>query len=319
MLDVDVVELVSSALGTRPGLVEKDWHVVRALGVLADIEQDGVVPVFSGGTSLSKGWGLIQRFSEDIDFRVAMQPGTSASQDRKRRSAYRVQVLDALESAGYRLEGKLLVGNNSHFFSAALAYRAQFNATPGLRSHIRIEMTFDAPTLPPVSKPVSSLIARAQRLEPEIPAFACVDPVETAADKLSALAWRVCIRQRGSEKDDPTVIRHLHDLAALEQIAAASADFGMLLVKAANADTGRGGGQAPETPAERFDLMLERLRTDPLWAGEYETYVLGVSYAAPDERIAFADALSAVERLRAQLEKAPKRSAKRTSKMKPPP
>ena len=29
-------------------------------------------PVFSGGTSLSKGWGLIKRFSEDIDFKVAM-------------------------------------------------------------------------------------------------------------------------------------------------------------------------------------------------------------------------------------------------------
>jgi hypothetical protein len=41
------------------------------------------------------------------------------------------------------------------------------------------------------------------------------DPVETAADKLSALAWRVHARDRASPEDDPTIIRHLHDLAAL--------------------------------------------------------------------------------------------------------
>ncbi|SRR5712671_7324498 len=35
---------------------------------------------------------------------------------------------------------------------------------------------------------IRSLIAMAQRQSPEIAAFPCVDPVETAADKLSALA-----------------------------------------------------------------------------------------------------------------------------------
>jgi hypothetical protein len=49
-----------------------------------------------------------------------------------------------------------------------------------------------APALPPVARPIRSLLATAQKQAPEVLSFACVDPVETAADKLSGLAWRVC-------------------------------------------------------------------------------------------------------------------------------
>jgi hypothetical protein len=39
--------------------------VTEALRAIADAAGDKVI--FKGGTSLSKGWNLIQRFSEDID------------------------------------------------------------------------------------------------------------------------------------------------------------------------------------------------------------------------------------------------------------
>jgi hypothetical protein len=38
----------------HPGLVEKDWHVVRALAALAGISLDGSSLVFGGGTSLCR-------------------------------------------------------------------------------------------------------------------------------------------------------------------------------------------------------------------------------------------------------------------------
>jgi Nucleotidyl transferase AbiEii toxin, Type IV TA system len=49
-----------------PEAVEKDWWVVRTLEI---IFTTSIAPhtVFKGGTSLSKAWNLIQRFSEDID------------------------------------------------------------------------------------------------------------------------------------------------------------------------------------------------------------------------------------------------------------
>lgn len=46
--------------------IEKDWWVVRTMDLLFQTEiKDHLV--FKGGTCLSKAWGLIDRFSEDID------------------------------------------------------------------------------------------------------------------------------------------------------------------------------------------------------------------------------------------------------------
>lgn len=104
-------------------------------------------------------------------------------------------------------------------------------------------MTFQTPRLQTVERPLQSLLALGRKERPEIAAFACVDPVETAADKLSALAWRVCTRKRGAEDDDPTVVRHLHDLASLEWMANESPDFRRLVWQAMESDTGRGGGR----------------------------------------------------------------------------
>jgi predicted nucleotidyltransferase component of viral defense system len=212
-----LVEEVAAALGTRPGLVEKDWHVVRAIGVVAQVETAGMKPAFSGGTSLSKGWELIKRFSEDIDFKVGEPATSSAGHARRERTAYRERILQTLSEAGFDPVEEPLVRDVSRFFSASLSYDAEFEAGQGLRPHIRIEMSFEAPALPPVdNRPIRSLIARAKRESPEVASFPCVDPVETAADKLSALAWRDRARDRTRASDDPTMIRHLHDLAALD-------------------------------------------------------------------------------------------------------
>jgi len=49
----------------RPAIIEKDYYVTEALRVIARTSGDKVI--FKGGTSLAKGWNLIERFSEDID------------------------------------------------------------------------------------------------------------------------------------------------------------------------------------------------------------------------------------------------------------
>lgn len=51
--------------GLRASFIEKDYYVTEALRAIADTAGDKVI--FKGGTSLSKGWNLIERFSEDID------------------------------------------------------------------------------------------------------------------------------------------------------------------------------------------------------------------------------------------------------------
>ena len=54
------------SFGLLPFAVEKDWWVVHTLAIIYTMDCAGYL-VFKGGTSLSKGWNLIKRFSEDID------------------------------------------------------------------------------------------------------------------------------------------------------------------------------------------------------------------------------------------------------------
>jgi hypothetical protein len=51
--------------GLRPAIIEKDYYVTEALRIIG--AKIGDKAIFKGGTSLSKGWNLIRRFSEDID------------------------------------------------------------------------------------------------------------------------------------------------------------------------------------------------------------------------------------------------------------
>lgn len=60
---------ISSNTGLPAYAVEKDWWVVQTLAILFEMEV-GEHLVFKGGTSLSKSWNLIDRFSEDIDLAI---------------------------------------------------------------------------------------------------------------------------------------------------------------------------------------------------------------------------------------------------------
>lgn len=297
MVNKRLIEQVAGALAVSEGLIEKDWHVVRALGVLAALPKADAMAVFSGGTSLSKGWGLIKRFSEDIDFKVDTPPAENVSHGRRMRREYREKVLAALQENGLSLVTEPLIGNESRYFSADLAYESLFPSGQGLRPHIRIEMSFQKPVLNPVNRPIQSFIAKAQKRPPEVPEFPCIDPLETAADKLSALAWRVCRRQRGSEGDDPALIRHMYDLAALEPVIRGKPQFAELVNQAVAYDAGKKRVDAAQEYDKMFADMIGCLKSDSLWEKEYEEFVLQVSFAEPQEKIGFAEALAATMRL----------------------
>lgn len=57
----------SDDLGIKPEIIEKDYYVTIFLKELVRISPD---IIFKGGTSLSKCYHLIHRFSEDIDLNI---------------------------------------------------------------------------------------------------------------------------------------------------------------------------------------------------------------------------------------------------------
>ncbi len=62
-----LINIVAEEKGIDPGLIEKDYWMMH---VLYGLKKQGFQFELKGGTSLSKGFQLIHRFSEDIDIHI---------------------------------------------------------------------------------------------------------------------------------------------------------------------------------------------------------------------------------------------------------
>lgn len=97
-----VFEEAANRLGLPAVSVEKDFWVCWTLGVLFGLEGIGESLVFKGGTSLSKAWKLIERFSEDIDIvidRKRLGFGGAESPEKGSSGKQRKRRLEAMKSA----------------------------------------------------------------------------------------------------------------------------------------------------------------------------------------------------------------------------
>jgi len=73
------IQTTSDKLNILPVFVEKDYWITLVLKRLAESKYNESV-VFKGGTSLSKGFKLIDRFSEDIDIAIINPAGRPGNQ-----------------------------------------------------------------------------------------------------------------------------------------------------------------------------------------------------------------------------------------------
>jgi hypothetical protein len=291
---------VAGALAVDEAFAEKDWFVVQAIKRLAEMATEDFTPVFSGGTSLLKAHGLIRRFSEDIDFKLLLSDGflaRSRNQRRQALKAFRDAMLEAWTAIGFDVTS--CISRDEHrFIELEMAYPTIIEPHGSLRPHILAQVSAKPPRLAVQHKAFGSFAGQYARSAPEVSDIACIDPVETAADKLSAFSWRMLLRDRTHKDDDPTIVRHLHDLAALEPLAKVHQDFPALLKLVLEDDSHRGGGGVSDmSPRYRLVTMREKLAADPEYAREYERFVGGMAFAGNADIPAFDEAVAAVGRL----------------------
>lgn len=298
-LNEAVVQDIALELGIDPSFIEKDWYAVQLLALISRLQSSKEIRmVFSGGTSLSKGYGLIKRFSEDLDFILTLPEGVSLSAGQRR--TFRREIVSAIQDdERFSIdEDNVQRGDSHRFFKIPIQYTRNFDGS-SLRPYLQLEMTFMELKRPVDHRNIQSIVSEVAQTEAELE-IDCVSAIETAGDKLSALTWRVLVRDRTDKKDDPTLIRHLHDLAALEGlIAEAKSDFVSAAKESLERDKDRRGGDAianmPIT--DRLENALKALKKDTLYQKEYTQFVESMSYADENELIKFEDAVQALGRI----------------------
>jgi len=86
----DLIRAAADHNGMSAHMVEKDYYVTRALNALtALLPQDAWV--FKGGTSLSKAFHLIHRFSEDVDLLFVASGSNRVREERLKRAVVAVK------------------------------------------------------------------------------------------------------------------------------------------------------------------------------------------------------------------------------------
>lgn len=104
----DVLTEAGRRMGLQAASIEKDFWVCWTLRALFALPVIGEQLTFKGGTSLSKGWKLIDRFSEDIDVVIGREhlgfggdssPEAAASRKERQR---RIDALVARSQASVR-------------------------------------------------------------------------------------------------------------------------------------------------------------------------------------------------------------------------
>ncbi|MGK7929562.1 MAG: nucleotidyl transferase AbiEii/AbiGii toxin family protein [Spirulina sp.] len=122
--------------GLTEQLIEKDYYVTEALRIVANLYPNQVI--FKGGTSLSKGWQLIERFSEDVDLflnRDAFNPRLSRSKVDNKLKEIEDSITENLNLTCDRYQRKREVYRNSYF-----SYPQQFSLNNVIANRIFLEI-----------------------------------------------------------------------------------------------------------------------------------------------------------------------------------
>jgi len=199
---LQLLALVADERGIDPMLVEKDYWIMHCLWGL---QNQGFQFELKGGTSLSKGFGIISRFSEDIDLRIEPPAGlgvkTGKNHDKPAHVASRRTYYDALAARisipGISEVKRDLSFDDERMRSAGirLSYRSHVLLVAGIKDGILLELGFDD-TAPNRPRDISSWAwdaAKARGIEAadnRATGVPCYAPTHTFVEKLQAISTK---------------------------------------------------------------------------------------------------------------------------------
>jgi hypothetical protein len=149
-----LLSILGSEEGILPGLIEKDYWIMH---VLHELKKQGFNFELKGGTSLSKGYKIIDRFSEDIDIHITPPANLGVeenpSKTKDKHIASRKNFYDWL-AAEIKIDGIVSVIRDTAFDDEdyyrsggiRLLYESKTTAVDSVKEGILLEAGFDTVT-----------------------------------------------------------------------------------------------------------------------------------------------------------------------------
>jgi len=210
------IRAASDYLGIRDVFVEKDYWVTYLLRRLSLSEYADRV-VFKGGTSLSKVFGLISRFSEDVDLAILKAEGQTETQAR---NLIR-EVEKSITSGFIELEIPGLTSKQKNYRKTGYNYnRILDRGNTGIQNQLILEINSFANPVPFSRHSINSMVAQyltesdndplIERYHLEPFDLFVLDPMVTLIEKLLSLV-RLSFYDDGIDRIRAKV-RHFYDI-----------------------------------------------------------------------------------------------------------
>jgi len=149
-----LIESTATTFRLEPFKIEKDYYNSLLLNAIFKAE-DGLF-VFKGGTSLSKCFKIIDRFSEDIDLALAFEADEKVTVGKKKKA--KETIVKITEQLGFRLANRENIRSRRDINRYIIEYDSVLMNSNGASDKIIIETITAYRPFPVVVMPVDSLI-----------------------------------------------------------------------------------------------------------------------------------------------------------------
>lgn len=208
----EIIIQARAEYGYEPEITEKDYYVSM---FLKEITESDINFVFKGGTSLSKCYHVINRFSEDIDLTVLKRPSRTQKKNIKQ------TIMDCASRIGLTLTNENMTHSGRDFNRYELEYQSIFDDNK-IQPIIYVEVSVAIEPFPIDTQNVGSYVEKVLRNHDlkniieqyELQDFAInvQDIRRTAIDKVFALCDYF---MQGKNK---RYSRHIYDLYQIDSL-----------------------------------------------------------------------------------------------------
>lgn len=275
-----IAEQVEELTGIPAGHVEKDFWVTEVLRSIASYgEQHNVDVIFKGGTSLSKAFRLIQRFSEDVDILVALTDRSAPEV-----ADHMAAIIDAAAiDTGLHAITRTSAKPSDIKRAATLAFSAT-NPPGGTRDGVLLELGTRGGTQPMQRLQIRSLVAEHAQTHgidigdyADIPfAIHVMRPVRTLIEKLMIVHHAA---QSNDTDEQQRHARHYYDIWCLltdtDTVAALTETPAQVIAREVETFTRDAGEQTSPRPENGFAASTAfGPKATAAISSEYDTFVL---------------------------------------------
>ena len=278
----------SEQFGIAPVIVEKDYYVTLFLQELVKRQPD---IIFKGGTSLSKCYHLIKRFSEDIDLNIEGEQKPTEGQRKKLVAA----VCDVISGHGFALKNPEEIRSRRDFNRFEIDVHSLFSSEY-IKHDLIVETAVFLRAYPSVKMQASSYIyeylksiGRDDIIEENglMPFELQVQAVErTFVDKLFAL----CDYYLNGKTDEHS--RHLYDICKMTPVVEINGELKQLFFRVREERKAHKTCLSAQDGADVKSCLQEIIGRD-VYKRDYETITMSLIF----EKVSYAEVKEALRKI----------------------